>query len=197
MADYGIIATALLIVAAAMCIPGVSAVGRLASPTTSMNTSKNPREPPAAPHPLHIAADIELFAACVEAGLAVNTATSVVAEAATGETARLWQSVHQLSAVGIADREVFREMRTYDGFSELASIIESARESGARIAPRCRELANSVRADASDHARAAAERAGVLIALPLAVCFLPAFILLGLAPVVISLATDLLAATPG
>ena len=128
---------------------------------------------------------------------ATNTATSVVAEAATGETTRLWQSVHQLSAVGIADREVFREMRTYDGFSELASIIESARESGARIAPRCRELANSVRADASDHARAAAERAGVLIALPLAVCFLPAFILLGLAPVVISLATDLLAATPG
>ncbi|MDU6013102.1 MAG: type II secretion system F family protein, partial [Corynebacterium sp.] len=37
-----------------------------------------------------------------------------------------------------------------------------------------------------------AERAGVFIALPLAVCFLPAFIVLGLAPVVISLGAQLL-----
>lgn len=197
MTDSGILATALLLLAIALLIPQVPATGRLKSPTSPMSTPKNPREPPNTPHPLHIAADIELFAACVESGLAVHTTTSVVAEAATSETAHVWQSVHQLTAVGIADREAFRELRNYDGFSELASIIESARESGARIAPRCRELAASVRADANDHARAAAERAGVLIALPLAVCFLPAFILLGLAPVVISLATDLLATAPG
>ena len=44
----------------------------------------------------------------------------------------------------------------------------------------------------SAQATARAERAGVLIALPLTLCFLPAFLVLGLAPVVISLGTALL-----
>ncbi|CAM2882665.1 type II secretion system F family protein [Corynebacterium propinquum] len=188
------LALGMVLLAGALCIPAAPTAGRLAAETS---TTKNPREPPQAPHPLHIAADIELFAACVESGLGLHTATSVVAEAAASDTASVWRKISQLEAVGIAEREAFREMRTHDGFAELATIIESARQSGARIAPRCRELAVSVRADATDHARAAAERAGVLIALPLAVCFLPAFILLGLAPVVISLATDLLATSTG
>ena len=44
-----------------------------------------------------------------------------------------------------------------------------------------------------ERARAAeAERAGVLIALPMTLCYLPAFFLLGLAPMVISLGTSIL-----
>lgn len=194
MTEPAILATALVILAVALCIPASPVTGRVGCGTS---TTKNPREPPKKLHPMHIAADIELFAACVESGLALHIATSVVAEAAANDTASVWQAVSQLEAVGIADREAFRGMRAHEGFAELAAIIESARHSGARIAPRCRELAANLRADATDHARAAAERAGVLIALPLAVCFLPAFIVLGLAPVVISLATDLLATTPG
>lgn len=194
MTGHIMLALGMVLLAGALSIPAAPTVGRLAAETSTTN---NPREPPQAPHPLHIAADIELFAACVESGLGLHTATSVVAEAAASDTASVWRKVSQLEAAGIAEREAFREMRAHDGFAELATIIESARQSGARIAPRCRELAVSVRADATDHARAAAERAGVLIALPLAVCFLPAFIVLGLAPVVISLATDLLATSAG
>ena len=41
-------------------------------------------------------------------------------------------------------------------------------------------------------AAAEAERAGVLIALPMTLCYLPAFFLLGLAPMVISLGTSIL-----
>ena len=48
------------------------------------------------------------------------------------------------------------------------------------------------RHDAERLVAARAERAGVLIALPLTACFLPAFLVLGLAPVVISLGTELL-----
>ena len=39
---------------------------------------------------------------------------------------------------------------------------------------------------------ARADRAGVLISLPLALCFLPAFIVLGLVPIVVSLSTQML-----
>ena len=46
--------------------------------------------------------------------------------------------------------------------------------------------------DAADAARAAAERASVLIAGPLGLCYLPAFVCLGIVPVVVGLAGDVL-----
>jgi hypothetical protein len=54
------------------------------------------------------------------------------------------------------------------------------------------DLAAESRSDAADAARATAERAGVLIAAPLGVCYLPAFLCLGIVPVVVGLAGDVL-----
>lgn len=54
------------------------------------------------------------------------------------------------------------------------------------------ELAARSRDDAADDARAAAERASVLIAGPLGGCYLPAFVCLGIVPVVAGLAGDVL-----
>ena len=47
-----------------------------------------------------------------------------------------------------------------------------------------------VRDALADAAEARAQRAGVLIAAPLGLCFLPAFLVLGVAPVVIGLAGE-------
>ena len=52
------------------------------------------------------------------------------------------------------------------------------------------ELAVESRHEAAHAATALAERAGVVIAGPLGVCFLPAFACLGVVPVVAGLATD-------
>jgi Flp pilus assembly protein TadB len=49
-----------------------------------------------------------------------------------------------------------------------------------------------LRADRSLAAEAAARRAGVLIVLPLGLCFLPAFLLAGLVPVVVAVIGDVL-----
>ena len=54
------------------------------------------------------------------------------------------------------------------------------------------ELAATQRTRAEDASAAAAERAGVLISGPLGLCFLPAFICLGIIPVVIGLAGNVL-----
>jgi pilus assembly protein TadC len=54
------------------------------------------------------------------------------------------------------------------------------------------DLAAQVRARAVDEAEARAQRAAVLIAGPLALCFLPAFVCLGVLPVVIGLASRFL-----
>ena len=64
--------------------------------------------------------------------------------------------------------------------------------SGAALADGVTDLAGQSREDAADAARAAAERASVLIAGPLGVCYLPAFICLGIVPVVAGLAGDVL-----
>jgi hypothetical protein len=53
-------------------------------------------------------------------------------------------------------------------------------------------LALQCRQDAAHRAAAAGERAAVLIAGPLGLCFLPAFVCLGVVPVVAGLAGDLL-----
>ncbi|PWU49675.1 secretion system protein, partial [Micromonospora globispora] len=53
-------------------------------------------------------------------------------------------------------------------------------------------LADDLRADRSTAAEAAARRAGVLIVLPLGLCFLPAFILAGLVPVIVAVLGDVL-----
>ncbi len=62
--------------------------------------------------------------------------------------------------------------------------------SGSALADGVAELAAESRQEAIHAATAAAERAGVVIAGPLGVCFLPAFACLGVFPVVAGLASD-------
>ncbi|MCU1692975.1 MAG: hypothetical protein JWM64_2066, partial [Frankiales bacterium] len=54
-------------------------------------------------------------------------------------------------------------------------------------------LAAEARASATARAEQRARRAGVLAVAPLGLCFLPAFVLLGVVPVVVGLAGPLLA----
>ncbi|NUT53875.1 MAG: secretion system protein, partial [Saccharothrix sp.] len=49
------------------------------------------------------------------------------------------------------------------------------------------DLAAQARAEVADEAEARAQRAAVLVAGPLALCFLPAFLCLGVVPVVIGI----------
>lgn len=67
-------------------------------------------------------------------------------------------------------------------------------QAGASPAAQLRAAAVRVRRERRGRARAAAGALGVRLTLPLGVCFLPAFVLLGLVPVVLGLAGDL--ATP-
>ncbi|HEX7746632.1 MAG TPA: secretion system protein, partial [Micromonosporaceae bacterium] len=53
-------------------------------------------------------------------------------------------------------------------------------------------VADDLRADRAAAAEAAARRAGVLVVLPLGLCFLPAFILAGLVPVIVAVLGDVL-----
>ena len=79
--------------------------------------------------------------------------------------------------------------------AQTDSLLRLARRSsasGIALAEAVAALAAQCRQDAAHMASATAERAGVLIAGPLGLCFLPAFVCLGIVPVVAGLAGDLL-----
>lgn len=87
--------------------------------------------------------------------------------------------------------QVARDGADQPGAEEVDSLARMARRSarsGASLASAIGELAEQRRSGVEDAAAARAERAGVLIGGPLGLCFLPAFVCLGIVPVVIGLA---------
>ncbi|MGH3979320.1 MAG: type II secretion system F family protein, partial [Pseudonocardiaceae bacterium] len=63
--------------------------------------------------------------------------------------------------------------------------------SGAALSASLASLSAEARATARERSEARAQRAGVLITGPLGLCFLPAFLTIGVIPVVIGLASRL------
>ena len=172
-----------LCLALALCIPTSAPLRRLVRP-------KTPRDGPGTqPAPLDVAADLELFAACVEAGLSVREALAGVASTSA---CAAWKEAATLLGVGAPLAAAMDVLRAQPQLEDLAGLLELSGESGAAIAAGCHRLVETLRAEATAHATARAERAGVFIALPLAVCFLPAFFVLGLVPVIVSLGSQLL-----
>ena len=153
-----------LLVAAALFVAPAGPGGRVTAATP-----KAPRDGPERADPERCASDIELFAACVSAGLPAATAAAAVAD--THGTRSPWHTVASLTALGVEPQRAWAEIRHLPG---------------------CGRIAAQLRAGAGDRAKAKAERAGVLIAIPLTAFFLPAFFVLGLAPAVISLGTSLI-----
>ncbi|MBO3088345.1 type II secretion system F family protein [Cellulomonas dongxiuzhuiae] len=80
--------------------------------------------------------------------------------------------------------------------AELARALRVGWDAGASPAPQLRAAAAGLRREHRARVRAAAGALGVRLTLPLGLCFLPAFVLLGLVPVVLGLAGDLRGAGP-
>lgn len=181
----------LVLLALALLIPAPRVVERV-----HPRGPKTPRDGPrgrADPDRLVLAADIDLYAACLRAGLTPAAATTALVEAGHDPATReAWRGVSALLAIGVPAERAWAEVADLPGLGELAGLARMSGRSGSAMSEACGRISTGLRADAADQTTARAERAGVLIALPLTACFLPAFLVLGLAPVVISLGTQLL-----
>lgn len=179
------ISTALM--AAALAITAVAPSGRIAESGSRTPRPKTPRDGPDTDYSaLDAASDLELFAACLEAGLSTRSAVLAVAEASPR-----WSEAAALIGVGVPMGTAWSALASQPYLEELVRLTQLSGESGAAMATGCHRLVAQLRAEASAQATARAERAGVFIAAPLAVCFLPAFLVLGLIPVLISLGQQL------
>ncbi|MCU1647567.1 MAG: type secretion system family protein [Nocardia sp.] len=149
----------------------------------------------AAADPLGAAGTLDLFAACLRAGLPAAAAAGAVAPGAPEPLTSVLRRAADLLALG-ADPVTAWEQATAgcgdDGMAALARMARRSARSGAGLASAVTELAEQRRGAVEDAAAARAERAGVLIGGPLGLCFLPAFVCLGIVPVVIGLAGHVL-----
>ncbi|MFI5835087.1 type II secretion system F family protein [Micromonospora sp. NPDC051300] len=139
---------------------------------------------------LPLAAD--LLAAALRAGAPVDRSALAVAEALGGPLADRLGRVGRTLHLGGTPTEAWAHLRPVTGAGSLVGAAIRSSNSGAALAGALTRLADDLRAERSTAAEASARRAGVLIVLPLGLCFLPAFILAGLVPVIVAVLGDVL-----
>lgn len=144
--------------------------------------------------PLAAASSFDVLATCLRSGMAVSTAASATAPSAPPQLAQLLSRAADLLALGADAATAWSHpVRLLDHHTEaFLRLARRSASSGAALAQGVADLATQSRHDAADAAAAAAERASVLIAGPLGLCYLPAFVCLGIIPVVAGLAGDVL-----
>ncbi|MEU9894278.1 type II secretion system F family protein [Streptomyces phaeochromogenes] len=139
---------------------------------------------------LPLAAD--LLAACIAAGASPAVAAQAVGEALDGPVGqRLARGAAEVR-LGGEPAEAWRGLAALPGARALARLLERAGESGVPAAGPVARIAAEARAEWGRTATARARRAGVLVTAPVGLCFLPAFIAIGVLPVVIGLAGGVL-----
>ncbi|MDX8033898.1 type II secretion system F family protein [Lentzea sp. BCCO 10_0856] len=131
------------------------------------------------------AAAWDLLAACLEAGLPVPTAIQAVAMKELSQVAELLR-------LGADPVTAWAPALDRPETAALARAARRTARSGAALARQAAELAERTRAEATNEAEAKAQKAAVAVAAPLALCFLPAFLCLGVMPVVLGLADQFL-----
>ncbi|MER6195906.1 type II secretion system F family protein [Streptomyces sp. NPDC001586] len=155
--------------------------------------------PPAAVDPgeaerqLPFAAD--LLAACLAAGAGPVEAAEVVGESLGGPVGERLARAGAELRLGGEPGAGWGRLAEIPGARALAECLERAARTGAPAAEPVSRLASGLREDRARRAGARAQRAAVLVTAPVGLCFLPAFLAIGVAPVVIGMASGLLSNT--
>lgn len=185
---------AALFLAAALWIGADPA--RVRSRALPRPVSRAVRQPASDDDPLAAASTFDLFAACLSSGMAVSTAAAAATASAPPALAQPLRRASELLALGADPSRAWAaadDAVTRDGNAEaLLRLARRSASSGSALADGVAELAAQARHDAATAADAVAERASVLVAGPLGLCYLPAFLCLGVVPVVAGLAGDVL-----
>ncbi len=135
---------------------------------------------------LPVAAD--LLAACLLAGSPLPDAARAVADAVDGPLGERLRHLTATLRLGADPADAWRRLAEEElMLAPLARTVARTVDSGAPLADAMARLAERLRLERRWAAEARARRVGVQAAAPLGLCFLPAFVLIGVVPVVIGL----------
>lgn len=130
---------------------------------------------------------IDVFAACLSAGASPERALDAIAQALDGPLGERWALVADQLRFGADPRTAWSTPPEEPGVPGLASFERAmvrAADSGAPLVAVLDRIARDVRAERRTAADRRARSVGVRAAAPLGLCFLPAFVLVGIVPVV-------------
>jgi pilus assembly protein TadC len=131
---------------------------------------------------------LEVAAACLEAGTSTAEALRAAGSASAdrGVAERFAAAAGAVTA-GAPVASAWRSWPPDRWFDAVARSCDRSAVSGAAIAAELRRIAQRLRSTARTQRLQQGQRAATLIVLPLGLCFLPAFVLVGVAPLVLSL----------
>jgi tight adherence protein B len=166
-----------LVLGSAVAAGGPHALARL--------DDRNEREEQALAQQLPLALD--LLAACLAGGGSLAEALRSVSRAVGGSCAERFSRVAAALAVGSPPEAAFAELGSDGAGGSAGRALCRASEGGSPVAGAVARVAEDARRRARLQARKRARRAGVMAAGPLTLCFLPAFLLIGVVPCVVGL----------
>ncbi len=128
---------------------------------------------------------VDLLACCLGAGAAPESALVSVGQALGGPLGEELELIRHRLQIGIDPAQVWRSAAEHPQLAPLGRTVGRAHETGAPVAEAVHrlgaELRDRARADIENRARTIEVRA----AAPLGLCLLPAFVLLGIVPMVV------------
>lgn len=132
---------------------------------------------------------LDLLAVGLRAGAPLVQALEVVATATRGSLSADLARIATLQRLGAGPAAAWSQHEDDPVLGVVARAVRSSAESGARLASAFERLAVEQRSTAAATGEARARRAGVLAMAPLGLCFLPAFVCLGVVPLILSIAS--------
>jgi pilus assembly protein TadC len=136
---------------------------------------------------------VDLVAAALRAGATPETAVRLVAQAVGGPVGVRLGLVERALRAGAPPGDAWAHLGDSEAARRVVRAAQRSGYSGAALAGSLTRVADDLRADVVAATEARARRAGVLVVLPLGLCFLPAFVLTGLVPVVVGVVGGVLA----
>ena len=129
---------------------------------------------------------LELLASCLAAGLPLRAATAAVVRVHTGPVREDLSTVLRLIDLGVSDGDAWRTLRRHPELGSAAVDLARSAQWGTMLVETLNHHARAARLHRQAALQVAARAVGVRSVLPLMMCFLPAFLLIGIVPAVVS-----------
>lgn len=135
---------------------------------------------------------LDLLSACLAGGMPLRGATVAVAAAIGGPLGARLAGVVARANAGFGDGDAWSSLRDDDVLGTVARDLARAADAGTAVGPLLARHAESARSAAQAAAVSRAKAVGVRTIVPVSLCYLPAFFLIGVVPVIAGVLVALL-----
>lgn len=127
---------------------------------------------------------LDLLAGVMEAGVPMRAVVERATDFGDDQCTRDLRAVVARVAAGVPEADAWAALAQVPGWQEVAREVSRAVDSGEAVAEVLRSHAEEMRREATEEAEKKARKVGVSATMPLVCCHLPAFILLGVVPII-------------